>query len=109
MHYKKLLVITDEVQGESFSRDLKKQDGSIWETEEGAYYQFVNKGGTVLDTDTLTKSGDDLYLTFHVANTVTADITGDHTLFVRATNTGEATFDDVIAEYRIEYKEARAT
>ena len=103
MHYKPLSAKESEFPGESFGRDLKKDDNSLWGSTEGAYYEMFNSAGELIVTNTLVKSADELLLTFFIEKEVTEPLIGNHRLLVHATDSDNLSFDDVIAEYKIEY------
>ena len=92
-----------EYQSESFSKVLYKTSGEAWSATETGTYQFIDSTGTELASGAMAKTDGDLGFGFHVSSTVTAAITGAHILLVTLTDSGDATFNDVIAEYKIKY------
>lgn len=108
MEYDKYSERVTEYQGESFSKTLYKTTGAQWTTAEGGTFELVDDTAAVVHSGTLAKSDGDLGLSFSVPTTATAGILGDHLLLVHLTDTGDATFKDVIAEYKIKYVERSA-
>ncbi len=109
MHYNKIVeVLLSEYQGESFSRSLGKEDGSIWENEEDGTYSLIDSNGTTIKTGTLIKSENSFTLTVFLSNTDTENLLGNYKLFCFSIRDDDSSFNDVIGEYEIEYKEKKA-
>ena len=92
-----------EYQSESFSKVIYKTSGEIWSTNEVGTYEFIDATGVVLDTGSMVKTDGNLGFGFNVSSTITEAIVGGHILLVTLADTGDATFNDVIAEYKIKY------
>ncbi len=108
MRYNKKYAIAEDYQGESFTRSLNKESLAVWDANEVANYELIDGDGTVVSSGDLTKSGDNLSLIVSIPKTDTADLIGSYLLLVHLTDTVDTTFDDVIAEYKITYKEKKA-
>lgn len=109
MRYNKKHGIGDDYQGESFSRSLNKESLAVWDSTETAVYEMLDSEGAVVSSGSLTKSGDNLSLILFIPKSDTSDLLGEHLILVHLNDTGDAEFDDVIAEYRITYKEKKAS
>lgn len=109
MYYKALYVRAGEYQEESFNRALTKKDGTEWGSNESAAYKMTNTEGEEVSSGSLTKSGDSLSLILAIPDDDTVGIVGSHRILVRLSLGDDATFNDVIADYSIMYKDERAT
>lgn len=108
MVYAKKFGIATEYQGESFTKPLTKESGAVWDANEVANYEMLDGDGNPVSSGDLTKSLDELTLTVAVPKQDTADLAGVYLLLVHLTDTVNTGFDDVIAEYKITYKEKKA-
>lgn len=103
-YVKKLVIVPDEYQGETFIRNINKKSGLAWDANEIADYAMYDSDGLVVSTDLLTKSVDNLSLVIKVPSTDTVSLEGKHKLLVNLKDSNDATISDVIAEYEITYK-----
>lgn len=108
MGYAKKIGISTEYQGDSFSRTLTKDSGAIWEANETASYKMVDMKGDVVASGSLTKSVDNLSMTFMVGSTATATLLGIYKLIVYLEDTVLTEMKYPIAEYKIDYKKLTA-
>ncbi len=108
MAYAKKIGTSIEYQGESFTKSLVKDDGSIWEANEVATYKLIDTKGKIIATDTLMKSVDELSLTFLLGKTDTTYLFGIYRLLVYLSDTVVTEMNYVIAEYKLDYKKITA-
>ncbi len=97
-----------EYQGESYSAPITKGDLTVWLAEDTGYHELLNSDGDVISTGALVHTTDDKGLEFFVPKTDTDSILGFHRLLIHLTNTNNAEFDDVIAEFEIVYSQRKA-
>lgn len=107
MFYERFIDIVVENQGESFSRTLGKSVGAFSATEDG-YWVLKDTDGTSQATGSVTIATDLSSMSFMVGKTDTATLVGQHTVYVHLTDSADSEFDEVIAEYKITYKENKA-
>ena len=106
MHFKKFIVSTAERQGESFTRSLFMTSDEVWGDTDTGYINLKKDGDTaVLYTVACIISADKRTISFTVPKAETASFVGLHKIFVHLTKSDDATFDDIIAEYKITYSE----
>lgn len=106
MSYDKYSDSVTEYQGESFVKSLYKKSGETWDINEAANFILIKdttKG--IVGSGDLTKSGDSLSLTLTVGKTITSVLQGSYTLLVYQTDTNNVEINNVIAEYKMTYKE----
>lgn len=97
-----------EYQGESFTKTLTKEDGSIWEANEIGYFSMTDVNALEVSTGSLSKSGDNLGLTFTVSKDDTGSLEGKYLLLIHLNDSIDVNFDDVIAEYEMTYINKKA-
>ena len=108
MGYAKKTGKSTEYQGESFTKSLVKDDGSIWYDNEIGVYKLIDNRGKVIATDSLIKSEDNLSLTFLLGKTQTQYLLGIYKLLVYLNDTVITEMNYVIAEYKLDYKKITA-
>ena len=97
-----------EYAGESFTKSLARKDGSVWEATESGVWELVDDASNQVASGVLTKSADNLTLTAQIPKTDTVGLGGNYLLLLSITDSDDADFEDVIAEYFIEYRERKA-
>lgn len=97
-----------EYQGESFTKTITRSDGTAWAADDEANYELIDSSGNIVSSGSLVKTGDNLGLTVFVPKADTASISGKHILLIYLTSVSQPTFNDVIAEYTINYKVKKA-
>lgn len=108
MRYNKKYAIAEDYQGESFSRSLNKDSLAVWEATEVADYELIDGDGVIVSSGALAKSGDNLSLILTVPKADTEALSGSYLLLVYLKDSGDPTFNDVIAEYKMTYKIKKA-
>ena len=107
MSYTKASYTATEYAGESFTKEVKKQSGETWATNETGSYEMYDTAGTMVASGDAVKSGDELSLTFTVPATDTTSFIGSYLLLFYLKDTGDTNIKDVILEYTITYKEKK--
>jgi len=108
MGYVKYKSEQSEYSGESFSKTLFKKDNTEWSAEDIANYSLIGTDSVEVSSGALTKSGDNLSMTFVVPSSDTDGLIGRHKLLVTLSNSSDARINDVIAEYIINYNKRTA-
>jgi len=97
-----------EYAGESFAKTLLKKDGSTWDSTDIATYSLIDTAGVEKSSGDLTKSTDNISMSFIVPSTDTVGLIGRYKLLVSLKNSSDTKINDVIAEYAIKYEERKA-
>ena len=108
MYYKKLEIVDEEYQGESYYRKLGKSDGSIWSSTESTYLQLLRRSGGIAYTTSLDRSNDNLQMILEIPRSVTENILGPYLLLVYLVDAADPEIKDIVAEYKIEYLKREA-
>ena len=108
MAYSKKTGASVEFQGESFTKSLIKDDGSEWMDNEDGSWKLFNTSGNIVANGTLTRSDDNLSLTFLLGKSSTTSLFGIYRLLVYLSDTVVTEMNYVIAEYKLDYKKTTA-
>ena len=104
MPFAKVSYTASEYAGESFTKEVAKQDNSEWASNESGLYEMYDTGGSLVSHGDAVKTSDNLKLVFTVPATDTASFTGSYLLLFYLTDSNDANIKDVVVEYVITYK-----
>ncbi len=102
MFYKKLFSVLNPYSGVSFTRQLSKDNGYDWSNSEQANYEMTDEGGVVVSSGDLVNNN--THFSLSVPQVDTVGLIGTYLLLIRLTKDDDSTFNEVIAEYRLTYK-----
>jgi len=107
MGFVKKVTADEEYQGESYTLSYFKTSGEIWSSNETGYFEMIDRDGEIVSNGDLTKSGDNLSLTFMIPKADTASIIGIHTIYSHVTHVDDTTFDDIMGVANVIYMEKK--
>ena len=108
MYYEKLEVIDEEYSGESYYRELSKENGTAWYDTENLRYELITRTGRVAATDSLSFNNIRTIAYLQIPSEATANISGPYLILVYLNNFIDNRINDVVAEYKIEYSKREA-
>ena len=108
MYLYKKKIENDLYQGESFSDEITKKDDVEWEDNEIAEFKLYNTAGSTIYTGSLVRSINKLNLTFILGQTNTTSLFGVYRLLVYLSDTVTTEMNEVISEYRLNFKKTTA-
>lgn len=98
-----------QYEGQSFIRSLSKDSGASWTNSEHGVFDLTDTGNVSISKGELTKSVDSKALVLILGTSITSGLSGLHRLRVYAKDSANAEINEVIADYRINYINGKAT